>query len=92
MKKITTTVYLTASPVTWEDGGYHYAIRSYENESDIVVSSQEIEMEVPEGFDPTQPHIDLLKAEKQRLAAEAQIKMNNLDEQIQSLLAIECDS
>ena len=91
MKKITKTVYLTAMPVAWEECGYHYSIKSYENDSDITILSQEIEMEVPEGFDPTQPHIDMLKAEKQRLAGEAQIKMNNLDEQIQSLLAIECD-
>ena len=39
--------------------------------------------------DVTQEHIDILKAQKDEIAAEAQIKMNNIEEQIQSLLAIE---
>jgi len=39
--------------------------------------------------DIAQEHIDILKAQKDSIAAEAQIKMNNLEEQIQSLLAIE---
>jgi len=39
--------------------------------------------------DITPEKIEALKAEKDKIAAEAQIKMNNLEEQIQSLLAIE---
>ena len=39
--------------------------------------------------DTTLEEIDALRAEKQNIAAEAQVQMNNLDERIQSLLAIE---
>ena len=42
--------------------------------------------------DITPETIEALKAEKQKIGAEAQVKINNLEEQIQSLLAIECDS
>ena len=42
--------------------------------------------------DVTPEQIEALKAKKQDIAAKAQVEMNNLDEQIQSLLAIECDS
>ena len=39
--------------------------------------------------DTTLEEIDALRTEKQNIAAEAQVQMNNLDERIQSLLAIE---
>ena len=97
MKTITKdmTIYLTAKDWLGE-GNYDYDIQ-FSDMSEygyIFVAKKEIEfsMEVPEGFDPVNGHIDALKAEKQRIAGEAQIKMNNLEEQIQSLLAIECDS
>ena len=37
-------------------------------------------------------HIDILKAEKQRIQAEAHLKAENIEEQIQSLLCIEDQS
>jgi len=92
MKTITESIYLIASPASWEDSGYWYRIAAHECSSAITVNKMEVSMEVPEGFDPNQPHIDMLKAEKNKIAGDAQIKMNNLEEQIQSLLAIECDS
>jgi hypothetical protein len=58
----------------------------------ITTKDIEVSIDIPEDFDPVNGHIDSLKAEKQKIAAEAQLKMNNLEEQIQSLLAIECDS
>jgi len=42
--------------------------------------------------DTTLEEIESLKAEKKNIGAEAQVKINNLDGKIQSLLAIECDS
>ena len=57
----------------------------------ILVSYKDVEitMDIPEGYDKNTAHIDSLKAEKQKIAGDAQLKMNNLEEQIQSLLAIE---
>ena len=49
----------------------------------------DISMDVPSGYDPVNGHIDALKEEKQKIAAKAQVEMNNLEEQIQSLLCIE---
>ncbi len=92
MKTVTETAYLIASPASWDESGYSYSIYTFKPQDKIIVSEMEISMDIPEGFDPNQPHIDMLQKEKQRIAGEAQIKMNNLEEQIQSLLAIECDS
>jgi len=49
----------------------------------------EIEMEVPEDFDPVNSQIQALKEQKKKVEAGTQVMLNNLDEQIQSLLAIE---
>ena len=58
----------------------------------IATKEVEVEIDFPENFDPVNCHIDALKEKKQAIAAKAQVDMNNLEEQIQSLLAIECDS
>jgi hypothetical protein len=49
----------------------------------------DVEMAIPDGYDKTGYRIGQLKAEQQSIAGDAQIKMNNIEEQIQSLLAIE---
>ena len=56
----------------------------------IEVGRSTVHFEIKD--DTTPEEIEALETEKQRIAGEAQIKMNNIEEQIQSLLAIECDS
>lgn len=89
MKTITKTVYLSAEPATWEDDGYHYTMLDFETAHRITVGSMEVSIDIPDDFDITNAHIEILRAEKQKIHAEAQVKTNNLEEQIQSLLAIE---
>jgi len=89
MKTITKTIYLQAAPASWEPDGYSYDMYTFESERCIQIMSMEVSMDIPDNFDLTNSHIDILKAEKQKIYAEAQIKTNNLEEQIQSLLAIE---
>ena len=55
----------------------------------VAIKEFELSFDIPDDFDPVNGHIDALKAEKQKIAADAQVKMNNLEEQIQSLLCIE---
>lgn len=95
MKTVTKThtIYLTAKKIGRE---YSYGIELVDMSEYgyINVETKEIElsMDVPEGYDPVTGHIDALRDEKQKIGAEAQVKINNIEEQIQSLLAIECDS
>ena len=89
MKTITETVYLIATPASYEESGYWHRIAAYMPDDAIVLRSMEVEMSIPEDFDYVNPQIDILKKEKQRINVEAQLKVNNLEEQIQSLLAIE---
>lgn len=87
------TIYLTAKKI---GGKYSYGIEMVDMSEYgyITVETKEIEvsMDVPEGYDPVNGHIDALRDEKQKIGAEAQVKINNIEDQIQSLLAIECDS
>ena len=42
--------------------------------------------------DTTSEEVEALKAEKRKIGAEAQVKINNIEERIQSMLCIESDS
>ena len=91
MKTITKTetAYLHLSK--YIDGEYVVYMTDMSEYGDVLVATQEIEfsIDIPEDFNPNNARVDSLKAEKQKIAGDAQIKMNNIEEQIQSLLAIE---
>lgn len=47
------------------------------------------EVEIPDDFDPRPGIVEGMREQKQKLLAEAQMKANQIDEQIQQLLSIE---
>lgn len=55
----------------------------------VAIRRIEIEVEIPDDFDPRPHQIGALRDAKSKVLAEAQIKANNIEEQIQHLLAIE---
>jgi len=87
--KITKTIYLSAKPASWEEDGYNFTIVDFERDDCIAISSMEVTMEVPEGFDLTTGQIDMLKTEQKKILAEAGLKAANIEEKIQRLLFIE---
>ena len=89
MKTKTETIYLVASPATWEESGYTHYITAYAGNDVIIVNEMEVTMEIPEDFDLNSAHIDILKAEKSKIQAEAHLKAENLEMQIQELMMIE---
>lgn len=89
METITKTIYLNAVPSDFEDGGYRYSMLDFDRDDGINVGSIEVSIDIPEDFDLNSAHVEILKTEKNKIYAEAQLKCNNLEEQIQSLLAIE---
>ena len=85
------TVYLHLSQYS---EGYDYYMCDMSEFGNVLVASKEIEVsfDIPDDFNPTTAKIDLLKAEKQRIQAEAHLRAENIEEQIQSLLCIEDQS
>ena len=55
----------------------------------VMVMPHSFEVEIPDDFDPTPEKIRMLRAEKQRIQAEAHVKAENIEAQIQELLCIE---
>jgi len=55
----------------------------------VLVGEQELEVEVPDGFDMRAGLVKGLEAEKKRLMAEFQARVTAIDNQIQKYLAIE---
>ena len=55
----------------------------------VSVMETPISMNVPDDFCPVNSRVDALKEEKSKISAEAQVKCQNLEDQIQALLCIE---
>ncbi len=55
----------------------------------IGVVPLELEVEIPDDFDPIPEQVAILRKKKQEVMAQAQQRVNNLEEQIQRLLCIE---
>jgi hypothetical protein len=55
----------------------------------VMVREIEVEADIPDDFDPRPQQIAALRGQKEKLQAEAQLKINNIDEQIQKLLCLE---
>lgn len=89
MKSITDTVYLVAMPASWEKEGYRYYMTTYVADDVIAVNEMKVTMTAPEDFDINTAHIDILKEEQSKILAESHLKAENIEEQIQRLLAIE---
>ena len=54
-----------------------------------LVRQQDIEVEIPDDFDPNPVMIKNLRAKQTEIRAEAEAKVTNIEEQIQRLLCIE---
>ena len=55
----------------------------------VFVKEQDVEIEVPDDFDPRPQQVAALEAEKQKARAEFHARVTEIDRKIQSLLAIE---
>ena len=66
----------------WNNDGWSDANR-------VLVMPHSMEVDIPDDFDPTPVKIANLRAEKQRIQAEAHVKAENIEAQIQELLCIE---
>lgn len=66
---------------TLNDDGWEY----------IFLASKEIEIDidVPEGFDPRKEFIAVLEAKKEEIKADAHVKLRNVQDKIDGLLQIE---
>jgi hypothetical protein len=100
MKQITIKGFAHCKPANkWntEDSnyrdGFSYDFCHVELEGDgfIKAGTATLTIDLPEGFDPRAGAVETLKAEKQKIMAEFQARINQIDQQISQYTAIECE-
>lgn len=90
--KVTAHAFLHWHKYSWEESPSYclYACDMSGNGTQYVLIREiDVEVEVPDDFDPRPNQIATLRKEKTQLLAEAHVKAENIDEQIQRLIAIE---
>ncbi len=94
MKTITETVALYLHLSKYKEDGYDIYMTNMAEYGDVLVTTKEFEVsfDVPEDFNANTAKVESLEEKKRKIGAEAQLQINNIEEQIQSLLAIGHDS
>jgi hypothetical protein len=92
--KLKITIYIHYRKYAWESNGYYFALPSiFEDEdSRVYVGPQEVEIEVPEDFDPRPAQIAALDAQKQKIMADFNKSVADINERISRLQALEYKS
>ena len=89
--KIKTTVHVHYQKYSWE-GKADYRLASFrmdDNDSRTYVNSQEIEIEVPDNYDPRAQQVAALEALKQKVMADYQKSVTEINDRISKLQALE---
>jgi len=89
--KVTIKGYITCQQYAWDDkptfSFYSFDPTSYDS-STVKVMEHEFEVEVPDNFDPRPGQVAALEAKKKEIQAEFAAKVKQIEDQINSLLAI----
>ena len=89
--KIKTIAHIHFQKYSWEEKG-EYRVASFkldDNENRTYVGEQEIEIEVPDNYDPRAQQIAALEALKQKVMADYHKSVMEINDRINKLLALE---
>ena len=89
--KIKTIIHVHFVKYSWEAQG-HFEAMSYQIKDDTnysYVGPQEIEVDVPDHFDPRPAQIAVLEAQKQKVMADFQKSVTDINRRISELSALE---
>ena len=92
MMKIKTTIYIFYTQYSWEEKG-NYEVLSFKTantEDRTYVCEQEIEIEVPDNYDPRAQKVAALQARKLKIMADYQKTVTEINARISELQALEC--
>jgi poly(3-hydroxybutyrate) depolymerase len=89
--KVKTTVHIYHSQYSWETKAKFqvYSLKIDDTEHMTYVGSQEIEIDVPDSYDPTAQKIAALEEHKKKVMADYQKTVDQINERISKLQAIE---
>jgi hypothetical protein len=89
--KLKATVHVYYQKYSWEEKGKFsvYPFKIDDSEHLTYVGQQEVEINVPEDYDPRAQQIAALKAQKQKVMADFQKTVDTINEKISKLQALE---
>ena len=89
--KVKTALYVYHTQSAWqEEGSFQaYTWHSEDNATSTLVSQQEVELNIPDNYDPRAQQVAALIASKQALMAEFQKSVDDINERISKLQALE---
>jgi len=89
--KIKTTLHIYYNQFSWQGKGDYtfFSCKLEDNESRTYVGQKEIEIEIPDDYDPRAQKIAALEKHKQKVMADYQKTVTEINERISKLQAIE---
>ena len=89
--KVKTALYVYHTQYAWQDEGSYqaYTWQTEDTATSTFVGQQEVELEIPDNYDPRQQQIAALVASKQALMAEYQKSLIDINNRISNLQALE---
>ena len=89
--KVKTTIYIHHQQYTWEENSSYCVFSHKLDDSEIrtYVGEQEIEIDVPDDYDPRAQKIAALEEQKRKVMADYQKTVNDINVRISNLQAIE---
>ena len=89
--KIKTTVYVHFQKFQWEDKGSYqvYSFKANDDADRTFICEQEIEIEVPDNYDPTAQKIAALEAQKAKAMSDFNKTVMEINTRISKLQALE---
>jgi hypothetical protein len=89
--KIKTTIHIYYNQYSWESTGSYQVMYAKIDDTDFLtyVGEQEIEIEVPDNYDPRAQKIAALERHKQKVMADYQKTVTQINERISKLQALE---
>lgn len=89
--KVKVTAHIHYSKYHWEDKGEYviYSFKAADSSHITYVGEQEIEVDIPDNYDPRHQQIAALNAQKEKLNEEFSESVMKINQQINSLMAIE---
>ena len=89
--KIKVTAHIFFQKYSWEEKGEYqlFFARVDDDDSRTYIGEQEVEIEVPDNYDPRAQQIAALKKHKQKVIAEFQSSVDRINDRISKLQALE---
>ena len=90
--KIKTTIHIHYTQYSWEEKGDYevFSFKAEDTEHRTYVCEQEIEIEVPDNYDPRAQKIEALQKHKHKIMSDYQKTVTEINARISKLQAIEC--